>query len=163
MVDVTPRLEEYVAADVAACCPTLDGTVASLEDVETSVGGQDVAAELELLTGGTRPADHVHESVLEAMDEVGLALRDRSPRTITVEETRDSEYIITMGCSAEDVCPAGWAGESRDWNLEDPDDKSPETVREIRDEIEDRVDALIEEIRAADGEGDADPDVEPTF
>jgi DNA-binding transcriptional ArsR family regulator len=49
MVDVTPRLEEYVEADVAACCPTLDGTVESLEELETSVGRRDFGAELDLL------------------------------------------------------------------------------------------------------------------
>jgi len=51
-----------------------------------------------------------------------------------------------MGCAAEDVCPAGWAGESRDWNLDDPDGKPPEAVRAIRDEVESRVAALFDEL-----------------
>ncbi|MFP4530795.1 MAG: low molecular weight phosphatase family protein [Halodesulfurarchaeum sp.] len=121
--------------------------------------------EIELLTGGTRPADHVHEAVIDAMDEVGFDLRDRTPREITVEETRDSDYVITMGCSAEDVCPAGWAGESRDWDLDDPDGKSPAAVAEIRDEIEARVEDLFDEIQGGDGDGDenASPTVEPEF
>jgi arsenate reductase len=73
--------------------------------------------EIELVTGGTRPADHVHDEVVRAMHAVGIDLSGRTPREITFEETQESDYVITMGCSADDVCPAGWAGENRDWNL----------------------------------------------
>ncbi|MDZ7850101.1 MAG: low molecular weight phosphatase family protein [Halodesulfurarchaeum sp.] len=125
---------------------------------QRAVAERDLEGEIELLTGGTRPADHVHAGVIETMDEVGFDLRNRTPREITFEETRDSDYVITMGCSAEDVCPAGWAGENRDWDLEDPDGKPPETIREIRDEIEERVDALIDEVRSGDSTtSDVDP------
>jgi len=99
-----------------------------------------------LVTGGTRPADHVHPEVLEAMAEIGLDLSDRRPREITFAETRDSDYVVTMGCDAGDVCPAGWAGENRDWGLADPEDKSPAEVAEIRDEIERRVVELFDEL-----------------
>ena len=126
-----------------------------------AVAERGLEGEVELLTGGTRPADHVHEAVTGAMDEVGFDLRDRTPREITVEETRESDFVITMGCSAEDVCPAGWAGENRDWELRDPDGQSPAAVAEIRDEIEARVEDLFEEIR--DGDRNAGPAVEPEF
>ncbi len=105
---------------------------------------------VELVTGGTRPADRVHAEVVEAMAAVGVDLGDRTPREVTFEEIRASDYVITMGCSAEDVCPAGWAGENRDWGLEDPDGKPSEAVARIRDEIERRVVALFDEIAAAD-------------
>lgn len=104
--------------------------------------------DVELLTGGTRPADHVHDEVVESMASVGIDIADRTPREITFDETRDSDYVVTMGCSADDVCPAGWAGENRDWDLEDPDGKSPERVAAIRDEIETRVDALFDELQS---------------
>jgi len=101
---------------------------------------------IELVTGGTRPADHVHEEVVRAMHAVGIDLSGRTPREITFEETRDSDYVVTMGCSADDVCPAGWAGESRDWNLADPEGRSAAEVGRIRDEIRDRVDDLFDEV-----------------
>ena len=100
--------------------------------------------EIELITGGTRPADHVHDEVVRAMDAVGIDLSGRTPREITFEETQESDYVITMGCSADDVCPAGWAGENRDWNLDDPDGKSAAEVGRIRDEIERRVNDLFD-------------------
>lgn len=76
---------------------------------------------LTLITGGTRPADHVHPEVIKSMSEVGIDISDRTPREATFEEIQASDYAITMGCSADDVCPAGWGGENRDWDLPDPD------------------------------------------
>lgn len=107
---------------------------------------RDLDDDIELLTGGTRPADHVHQGVIDAMAAVGDDISHRTPREIPFEETRDSDYVITMGCSADDVCPAGWAGENRDWKLEDPDGKSSQAVATIRDEIQMRVRALFDEL-----------------
>ncbi len=115
---------------------------------QRTVERRDLEDEVELLTGGTRPADHVHDEVVQAMDGVGIDIAGRTPREITFEETQASDYVITMGCSANDVCPAGWAGENRDWDLDDPDGKSPAAVAAIRDEIERRVSDLFDEIEA---------------
>lgn len=104
---------------------------------------------IDLVTGGTRPADHVHEDVVRAMDAVDIDISGAVPREITFEEIRESDYVITMGCSADDVCPAGWAGENRDWDLEDPDGKSAADVGRIRDEIDRRVTDLFDEIEPA--------------
>jgi arsenate reductase len=104
--------------------------------------------EFELLTGGTRPADRVHPAVVDAMAAVGVDVSDRTPREVTVEELRASDYVVTMGCSADGVCPAGWGGESRDWDLADPDGLSPERVAAVRDDVEARVRALLDELTA---------------
>jgi arsenate reductase len=80
------------------------------------------------------------------MHAVGIDISGRTPREIAFEETQGSDYVITMGCSADDVCPAGWAGENRDWNLDDPDGKSAAEVGRIRDEIERRVNDLFDEL-----------------
>ncbi|MFB6106750.1 MAG: low molecular weight phosphatase family protein [Halobacteriaceae archaeon] len=104
---------------------------------------------VELLTGGTDPADHVHPGVVDAMRDAGVDISERVPREVTFEETRRSDYVITMGCSADDVCPAGWAGESRDWDLDDPHGRSPAEVARIRDEIARRVRDLFDELEAA--------------
>jgi arsenate reductase len=102
--------------------------------------------EIELITGGTRPADHVHDEVVRAMHAVGIDISGRTPREITFEETQESDYVITMGCSADDVCPAGWAGENRDWDLDDPDGKSAAEVGQIRDEIQRLLTDLFDEV-----------------
>jgi arsenate reductase len=102
--------------------------------------------DIDLLTGGTQPADHVHAEVVEAMADVGIDVSDRTPREVTLADLQNTDYVVTMGCAAEDVCPAGWSGETRDWGLEDPDGKSPETVAAIRDEVGRRVEALFDEL-----------------
>jgi arsenate reductase len=103
-------------------------------------------SEIDLVTGGTDPADHVHEEVVATMADAGFDIADRTPREVTFEEVRDADYVITMGCSAEDVCPAGWAGENRDWDLDDPDGRSPDDVARIRDDIRERVADLFDEL-----------------
>ena len=101
---------------------------------------------IEIVTGGTDPAEEVHGIVVEAMNERGIDLSDRRPREVTPAELESCEYVITMGCSAADVCPATWSGENRDWGLEDPDGRPIEEVREIRAEIETRVGNLFDEL-----------------
>lgn len=50
-----------------------------------------------------------------------------------------------MGCTADGVCPATWSNESRDWDLEDPHGEDLDTVREIRDTVEERVVDMFDE------------------
>jgi len=100
---------------------------------------------VEILTGGTHPADHVHDEVIEVMDEAGFDLADRTPREISLEELRSCDYVATMGCSTLDVGEVGEAVDVRDWALDDPDGQDLDRVREIRDEIERRVVALFDE------------------
>ncbi|GAA0262549.1 low molecular weight phosphatase family protein [Halobacterium noricense] len=104
---------------------------------------------VEILTGGTHPADHVHEEVIEVMDEVGFDLSDRTPREIPIDDLQSCEYVATMGCSTLDVGEVGSDVEVRDWALDDPDGEDMERVREIRDEIEQRVSALFDEFSDA--------------
>lgn len=106
---------------------------------------------VELVTGGTDPADSVHQEVVEVMREKDVDLAERTPREVTVEELQECDYVITMGCSAEDVCPATWSGENRDWGLDDPDGGDRDAVRAIRDEIESRVAALFDELERESG------------
>mgnify|MGYP006289363783 FL=1 len=105
---------------------------------------------VEILTGGTHPADSVHDEVIEVMDEVGIDLSDRTPREITLDELRSCEYVATMGCSTLDVGDVGEDVDVRDWALDDPDGQDLDRVREIRDEIESRVSALFDEVENQD-------------
>ncbi|QLD89986.1 low molecular weight phosphatase family protein [Natronomonas salina] len=111
---------------------------------ELDAGG--LEGDVSLVTGGTRPADEVHPEVVAAMEEIGIDVSDRTPREVTVEELRRSDLVVTMGCSADDVCPAGWGGENRDWDLDDPDGRPPAAVAAIRDEIRRRVAQLFDEL-----------------
>jgi len=101
---------------------------------------------VEILTGGTHPADYVHDEVVDVMDEAGFDLSGRTPREITLDELRSCDYVATMGCSTLDVGDVGENVDIRDWALEDPDGQNLDQVREIRDEIEQRVISLFDEL-----------------
>jgi protein-tyrosine-phosphatase len=105
---------------------------------------------VEILTGGTDPADRVHEEVVDVMDEAGFDLSDRTPREITLDELRSCDYVATMGCSTLDVGDVGEDVVVRDWALADPDGQALDQVREIRDEIERQVGTLFEEVEASE-------------
>ena len=105
---------------------------------------------VEILTGGTHPADHVHDEVIDVMEEVGFDLSDRTPREITLDELRSCNYVATMGCSTLDVGEVGDDVDIRDWALDDPDGQDPDRVREIRDEIEGRVIAIFDEFSSTE-------------
>jgi len=102
--------------------------------------------DVNVITGGTDPADEVHGVVADVMDEAGFDLRDRVPREVTADELADADHVVTMGCNASDVCPAAFAGDSRDWSLDDPGEATHEEARRIRDEVEARVLGLFDEL-----------------
>ena len=96
-------------------------------------------------SAGTEPAPHVNPVVVEAMREKGIDVSDERPKLLTQEMADGADRIITMGCSVEDACPAVMMP-TEDWALEDPQGKSLDEVRRIRDDIERRVRELITEL-----------------
>ena len=95
----------------------------------------------EARSAGTNPADRVHPEVVEAMDELGVDLRDRQPQRLTHELAEWADVVVTMGCG--DECPYIPGKRYIDWDLEDPKGKPIERVREIRDDIRRRIDELV--------------------
>jgi arsenate reductase len=108
---------------------------------------RDLEDVVEIHTGGTQPADAIHEEVVEAMTEVGIDIADRRPKWMPdLDQLADSDYLITMGCTITKFNPEQHGVESHEWNLTDPDGRDMETVREVRDEVERRVAALFDEL-----------------
>jgi arsenate reductase len=93
------------------------------------------------VSAGTRPGDRVHPAVVEAMKELGVDLSRAVPQRLTAELARGAEFLVTMGCG--DECPVVPGARREDWPLEDPKGQPLERVRQIRDEIRDRVRALL--------------------
>ena len=57
---------------------------------------------------------------------------------------RAADVIVTMGCG--DTCPVYLGTRYEDWELTDPAGQPVEVVREVRDEIQGRVSALLESL-----------------
>mgnify|MGYP006282487107 FL=1 len=98
---------------------------------------------VEILTGGTHPADRVHEEVVTVMGELDIDLSDRTPQEVSTEELESCDVVATMGCSTLELDAD--SVDVRDWALADPDGQDMERVREIRDDIEQRVKTLFDE------------------
>lgn len=77
----------------------------------------------------------------------GMDISDRVPREVTFQEIQRSDSVITRDCSADDVCPAGWGGAARDWELPDPGGRPVPAVSRIRDEIQTCVSALCTKLQ----------------
>jgi arsenate reductase len=94
------------------------------------------------VSAGTEPGTRVHPEVLEVMRESGVDLAAATPQRLTEALARQANLLITMGCG--ESCPVVPGLRREDWPLEDPKGKPIERVREIRDDIRSRVEALIE-------------------
>jgi arsenate reductase len=96
---------------------------------------------VEVRSAGSEPADQINPAAVEAMREVGIDITDRFPKKLEYATAQDSDVIITMGCG--DACPIFPGKRYEDWTLADPDGKSIEAVRPIRDEIKTRIEKLL--------------------
>jgi arsenate reductase len=93
------------------------------------------------ISAGTYPAEHVHPVVVDVMREVGIDLAAAKPQKLTAELAQGAEMLITMGCG--DECPYVPGLRRDDWPLPDPKGKDIEAVRHTRDEIKQRISALL--------------------
>ena len=99
---------------------------------------------VDVRSAGSAPADVVNPVVVAAMNEVGVDISRELPKPLTDEAVRAADVVITMGCG--DACPIYPGKRYQDWVLDDPAGQDLETVRRIRDEIDDRVRALVADL-----------------
>jgi protein-tyrosine-phosphatase len=95
-------------------------------------------------SGGSEPGSEINPSAVAAMAEVGIDITGEFPKPWTEEILRAADVVITMGCG--DACPIYPGKQYLDWELADPAGQSLEDVRPIRDDIEQRVRALLDEL-----------------
>jgi protein-tyrosine-phosphatase len=103
-------------------------------------------------SAGSAPADDLNPAVVEAMAELGIDLVADGARPKKLEESAvaASDVVITMGCG--DACPIFPGKRYEDWALDDPAGRGVDAVRPIRDEIDRRVRALVDELVGVDAE-----------
>jgi protein-tyrosine-phosphatase len=106
------------------------------------------AGRVHVRSAGSAPAHEINPAVLAAMDEIGLDLSKEFPKPLTTDAVQAADVVITMGCG--DACPIFPGKRYLDWELPDPNGKSVEEVRSIRDEIDRRVRGLLAELAGAD-------------
>jgi arsenate reductase (thioredoxin) len=84
--------------------------------------------------------------VVEALEELGVDMSEEFPKPLTDEVVRAADVVITMGCG--DACPIYPGKRYEDWVLDDPAEQDLATVRRIRDEIDARVQRLVDDLTA---------------
>jgi protein-tyrosine-phosphatase len=99
-------------------------------------------------SAGSAPADEINPAVIEAMAELGVDMSEEFPKPLTDEVVRAADVVITMGCG--DACPIYPGKRYEDWQLDDPAGQGLDAVRAIRDEIDQRVQHLIQELLPAE-------------
>jgi protein-tyrosine-phosphatase len=97
-------------------------------------------------SAGSQPAEQINPNVVTAMAEVGIDISKEFPKPTTDEVVNAADAVITMGCG--DACPLYPGKRYEDWEVDDPDGRSLEEVRAIREDIQDRVEALLANVTA---------------
>lgn len=95
-------------------------------------------------SAGSTPAGEVNPAVVIAMEEYGVDMSEEFPKPLTDEVVQAADVVITMGCG--DACAIYPGTRYEDWDLDDPARQDLETVRRIRDQLEQRVQKLIAEL-----------------
>jgi arsenate reductase len=100
-------------------------------------------------SGGSEPGEIVNPAAIEAMKERGIDIAGEYPKPWTDEIVRAADVVITMGCG--DACPIFPGKRYEEWVLPDPAGMGVESVRPIRDEIEQRIYRLLSELHVTAG------------
>jgi arsenate reductase (thioredoxin) len=96
-------------------------------------------------SAGNKPADKINPIVVEVLKEKGIDISMNKPKLLTFQMAQDSDLVVTMGCNDQGICPGPFFKPTIEWKLEDPKGKPIDKVREIRDDIENKVQRLVEE------------------
>jgi arsenate reductase (thioredoxin) len=104
------------------------------------------AGRVHVRSAGSDPAEMINPNVVKAMAEMRIDLSQEFPKPLTDEVVRAADAVITMGCG--DACPIYPGKHYEDWIVDDPEGKSLDEVRAIRDAIDDRVRELLAKVTA---------------
>ena len=98
-------------------------------------------------SAGSQPAEEIVPTVVRVLAEIGIPVDDEFPKPLTDDVVRAADAVVTMGCG--DACPIYPGKRYLDWDLTDPAGLSIEEVREIRDDVQRRVELLLSELTPA--------------
>lgn len=107
---------------------------------------KEMKLEARATSAGTMPSDKIDPNIARVLEEIGVRVEDRRPRSLNNNMIAEADAIVTMGCLSKEVCPSVFIDKTIDWNIEDPKGKPIEKVREIRDEVRAKVEELIRQL-----------------
>ena len=117
-------------------------------------GGRSLAAKVftehhggdtvEVRSAGSEPGDSLNPAVVQVLHEMGLSTDGETPKLLTYDGVQEADVVITMGCG--ETCPVFPGKTYEDWTLDDPKGQDIDTVRRIVNEIDTRVQDLLERL-----------------
>ena len=95
-------------------------------------------------SAGSQPTGELNPLAVQVLAERGIELTEAYPKPLSDSVLHAADIIITMGCG--DTCPIFPGKRYEDWNVADPDGKTLDQVRDIRDDLQNRVATLLRDL-----------------
>lgn len=92
-------------------------------------------------------ASEVDPISVQVMAEIGIDISQQTSKALSDFNPEDYDAVISLcGCGVN--LPEDWILREvfEDWQLDDPEGESLDTFRRVRDEVKERVEALIEKL-----------------
>ena len=101
---------------------------------------------VEPYSAGSNPSGQVNPKAIASMHELGYDLSRHVSKSLSEIPAVEYDVAVTMGCS--DACPNVRAKQREEWNIPDPKNLPDQEFRQIRDLIEQHVQALLATLEA---------------
>jgi arsenate reductase (thioredoxin) len=102
------------------------------------------AGKVHVRSAGSKPADKINPMAVQVLAERGIALTEAYPKPLTNDVVHAADVIVTMCCG--DTCPIYPGKRYLDWDVADPNDQPIDRVRDIRDDLQARITALLRDL-----------------
>ncbi|MGQ0657201.1 MAG: arsenate reductase ArsC [Chromatiales bacterium] len=99
---------------------------------------------VEAYSAGSHPSGQVNPEAVEAMRELGYDLSKHGSKSLSEIPDIEYDFVATMGCG--DACPYVRAKRREDWSIPQPKDLPLEEFRVVRDLIESKIRAMLEQL-----------------
>ena len=100
------------------------------------------ADHVHVLSAGVHPTGYLNPHVVEALAERGITLERADPSPLRGDVLHAADVVVRIGCRTSDESGRRYL----DWQVDDPLEQPIETVRRVRDELEERVRGLLAEL-----------------
>ncbi|MBC6451244.1 arsenate reductase ArsC [Actinokineospora xionganensis] len=95
-------------------------------------------------SAGSAPTGLLDPTCVESLAEIGIDLHEAFPKPLTDEVVNAADVVVSMGCG--DTCPVYPGKSYLDWDVPDPAGQPLAVVRQIRDDLDNRVRQLLDDL-----------------